>query len=174
MEIFVKWYYNSTNVVKGGISLNIQTSCCFTGHRIIPTAYAPQLYASLNREIEQLVKTGYRDFLAGGALGFDTMAAKAVLDLKNKYPIRLVLILPCENQCHGWSLADKQMYNSILNSADSVFYASDQYTRDCMHKRNRMLVDNSSVCIAYMTKPTGGTAYTVNYAQNLDKKIIRL
>ena len=35
----------------------------------------------------------------------------------------------------------------------------------CMLKRNRHLVDGSSVCIAYLAQEKGGTAYTVNYAK---------
>ena len=35
----------------------------------------------------------------GGALGFDTLVAKLIINLKIKYPyIKLVLILPCIEQ----------------------------------------------------------------------------
>lgn len=34
-----------------------------------------------------------------------------------------------------------------------------------MHRRNRHLVDNSGVCVCYLTRNSGGTAYTVNYAK---------
>ena len=43
-----------------------------------------------------------------------------------------------------------------------------------MHKRNRHLVDNSSLCIAYLTKESGGTAYTVNYARQSGLTIINI
>lgn len=43
-----------------------------------------------------------------------------------------------------------------------------------MFKRNRHLVDNSSVCVAYLTANSGGTAYTVNYAESKGLKIINL
>jgi hypothetical protein len=43
-----------------------------------------------------------------------------------------------------------------------------------MQKRNRHLVDNSSVCICYLTKPTGGTAYTVNYARRSGLQVINM
>lgn len=43
-----------------------------------------------------------------------------------------------------------------------------------MQKRNRHLVDNSSACICYLTKPTGGTAYTVNYASEHGLMIINI
>ncbi len=48
---------------------------------------------------------------------------------------------------------------------DKVVYMSEHYTRDCMFRRNRHLVDNSSVCICYLTGKRGGTAYTVKYAE---------
>ena len=43
-----------------------------------------------------------------------------------------------------------------------------------MQKRNRHLVDNSSICICYLTKPTGGTAYTVNYARRCSLQILNI
>lgn len=55
--------------------------------------------------------------------------------------------------------------NIHKRQADKVVYTSKEYTRGCMHKRNRHLVDNSSICIAYLTEQSGGTAYTVDYAR---------
>jgi len=43
-----------------------------------------------------------------------------------------------------------------------------------MQKRNRNLVDNSGVCIAYLTENRGGTFYTVNYAAKLNREIINI
>ena len=43
-----------------------------------------------------------------------------------------------------------------------------------MAKRNRHLVDNSSVCVAYLTRSGGGTAYTVEYAKKHGLKIINI
>jgi len=76
----------------------------------------------------------------------------------------LILVLPCLAQTRGWSIEDVEIYEDIKNKADKVVYTSQEYTRGCMHKRNRHLVDNSSACIAYLTKNKGGTAYTVDYA----------
>lgn len=53
-------------------------------------------------------------------------------------------------------------------------YISENYTNDCMHKRNRHLVDFSGYCIAYLNKNSGGTAYTVNYACQNDLEIVNL
>lgn len=122
-----------------------------------------------------LIEQGYRYFGAGGALGFDTLAAQAVLRLRERYPqIRLILVLPCLNQTRGWPQADIDTYEEIKRCADKVTYTSEHYFRGCMQKRNRHLVDNSSACICYLTKPTGGTAYTVDYARRMGLRIINV
>ena len=59
-----------------------------------------------------------------------------------------------------------------MHSTDKVVWTSEEYIRDCMFKRNRHLVDNSSLCICYLTKNTGGTAYTVRYAKSKGKTVI--
>ena len=43
-----------------------------------------------------------------------------------------------------------------------------------MHRRNRHLVDHSGTCICYLTRSTGGTAYTVDYARKKGLRIINV
>lgn len=151
------------------LDLMVQT-CCFTGHRVIPSGEKETIRNLLETAIEKAIQDGYRFFRTGGALGFDTLAAQTVLTLKQQYPhIRLILVLPCINQANGWKQADIDEYERIKSLADKVVYTSTEYTYGCMHKRNRHLVDNSSLCICYLTKVSGGTAYTVRYAES--KKI---
>ncbi len=61
-----------------------------------------------------------------------------------------------------------------MEQANKVVYISQKYTPDCMLRRNRHLVDYSSVCICYLNKTTGGTAYTVKYAQKCGLQIINI
>ncbi len=104
------------------------TTCCFTGHRNISESRRFQIEQRLEKEIAHLIHQGVDCFLAGGALGFDTMAALAVLNFRNKYPgIQLILVLPCENQTDGWNGQDIKTYNQIREQADRVVYASEQY-----------------------------------------------
>ena len=148
------------------LDLMVQT-CCFTGHRVIPSGEKETIRNLLETAIEKAIQDGYRFFRTGGALGFDTLAAQTVLTLKQQYPhIRLILVLPCINQANGWKQADIDEYERIKSLADKVVYTSTEYTYGCMHKRNRHLVDNSSLCICYLTKLSGGTAYTVRYAES--------
>ncbi len=153
----------------------IDKTCCFTGHRKIDPKQYELVSKRLDMILEDLIASGYCYFGVGGALGFDTMAAQAVLKLKGKYSqIKLILVLPCLSQADAWSKNDQRIYEEIRSRADKIVYISQEYTKECMLRRNRHLVDNSSVCICYLTKSVGGTAYTVNYAIQKGVKIINL
>ena len=150
-------------------------TCCFTGHRHISRWEQGRIRKRLEKVLEDLIQQGVRYFGAGGALGFDTLAAQTVLELRKQHPqIRLILVLPCVNQTRGWSEADIQVYEDIKTAADKITYTSQDYTPGCMHKRNRHLVDNSGVCVCYLKEATGGTAYTVKYAQQQGVPVINL
>jgi len=127
-----------------------EQTCCFTGHRNIAASECPALEKRLEEEIVHLIQQGVRYFGAGGARGFDTMAAEAVLRLREEYPdIRLILVLPNRQQALTWGEGDKMIYNDILRRADKVVYTTKPGERDCMLKRNRHLVDNSAICVCY-------------------------
>ncbi len=148
---------------------------CFTGHRQIPAEQKSHIAEIVRQTVVELIGKDYCYFGAGGALGFDTVAAQTVLDLKNDYPhIKLILVLPCESQTNGWSESDKRMYEHIKEQADKFTYTSKTYFRGCMQKRNRHLVDYSSACICYLTQKTGGTAGTVKYAISKGLKVINI
>lgn len=151
-------------------------ACCFTGHRLIPpqdeVMLRQKLYACIN---ELHCAHAISTFYAGGALGFDTMAAQAVLKARDRYPdIRLVLVLPFEGQSKGWSEADRMIYAEIKVAADDVVCLAEHYFNGCMQQRNRFLVEHSSICVYYLTESTGGTAYTVKYAQKRGLAIYNL
>lgn len=155
--------------------LKSPATCCFTGHRVISKNNAASLKEKLNNELRELIGSGINTFVTGGALGFDTLAALTVLKLREEFPeINLILALPCKTQTAKWTQAQKNAYNDILAKADYTIYLSENYTPECMLRRNRFMVDNSSVVIAYLSRPFGGTAYTVSYAFDQGKKIINI
>ncbi len=148
-------------------SFDKQKTLCFTGHRSIPSADMGKLVKALDSLIEKAYADGYRCFIAGGALGFDTVAAFRVLGARDKYgDIELVLALPCINQTEKWK-SEKSLteYETIKKAADRVIYVNEEYTDGCMLERNRFMVDRSSRCISYLTRTRGGSAYTSNYAK---------
>ena len=55
-------------------------TACFTGHREIPFFQKRRLKAKVKSAITDAIRNGYRYFGAGGALGFDMLAAQTVLE----------------------------------------------------------------------------------------------
>ena len=151
-----------------------EQTCCFTGHREI-TLPVETIQYNLEKQLKELISFGVIYYGAGGALGFDTIAALTVIKLRQIYPqIKLIMVLPCKEQTKGWNSNDIGIYNYILNKADKVVYTSENYYPGCMHKRNRALVSDSDFCIAYITQTTGGSAYTVELAKKKGVEIINL
>ena len=150
-------------------------TCCFTGHRELPPEEQAEIASRLECVISAQYQKGIRYYGAGGALGFDALAARTVIRLRDSYPdMKLILVLPCLTQTRGWRPEDVAEYERIKAQADKVVYMAQQYTPGCMHKRNRHLVDHSGVCVCYLTKESGGTAYTVNYAKRHGVEIINI
>lgn len=150
-------------------------SCCFTGHRVIPKRDYKKISDQLELVVLDLITQGFTNFYVGGALGFDTLAAKTVIKAKKLFShVKLKLILPCRDQSIFWNDHDKKVYNEILKAANSVEYVADRYTPTCMFERNRRLVDASSVCVCYLVKDRGGTVYTVDYAKKQGLRIINI
>ena len=108
---------------------------CFTGHRVIPAHKAPVVASRLYDTLKELVREGFCEFAAGGALGFDTLAAKVVLALKKEFPIiKLRLILPCPDQTKGWKSADVAVYEEIKSQASIQTGVCTCVTADLLKK----------------------------------------
>ena len=148
---------------------------CFTGHRQISYEDMVRLPALLDRVLAELCERGAITFRAGGAIGFDTLAALKVLELKERYPgIRLELILPCRNQTEYWEETAVRTYQYILSRADSHRFLFDTYFDGCMLERDRKLVEGSDVCVAFCKRSRGGTAYTFTHALRAGLEVINL
>lgn len=159
-------------------------TCCFTGHRTMSYEQKTKASSDIRSTVRGLVKKGVKHFITGGALGFDTVAAATIINMRdnealfdsdgNIVKISLTLAIPCPTQSDSWSFANKTMYNSILRSADEVKVISETYTPYCMFRRNRYMVDSSAYCICYVTHKSGGSYYTMNYAKSAGLGIINL
>ena len=152
-----------------------ELTVCFTGHRQIAYGAAMKIPGLLDEVLTELCERGATTFRAGGAIGFDTVAALKVLELKERYPrIRLELILPCRNQTEYWEDTAVRTYQYILKRADSHLFLFDAYFDGCMLERDRRLVEGSDVCVAYCNRSRGGTAYTFTQALRAGLEVINL
>ena len=150
-------------------------TCCFTGHRRLPKNKISLILNRLNEEIDSLISQGVTDFISGGALAFDQMAASLVIAKKEMGEnIRLIFALPCRNQDEHWSAEEKKLYHGLLSEADEVRYVSEEYSADCMKKRNYYMVDNSAYCICALLYNMSGTGQTVKHAQKNGLRVINV
>ncbi len=149
--------------------------CSFTGHRLIKREHLERLPSLLLRAIDYAYSKGCRTFLAGGALGFDTLAAKAVIKYRLTHgDVRLHLILPCVDQGANWSESSLREYEYTQREADEVIYISDSYTDTCMKERNLRLASECDLLIAYVSRKNSGAAQTVRMATNMKKEVYNL
>lgn len=154
----------------------MNNTCFFTGHRKLPKNQIGDIVKNLKLTTERLIKEGITEFILGGAVGFDLIAASIIVLLRDSlYPqVKLVFALPCKEQSRLWSRKEQTLYNELLEKADEIIYTSEKYFEGCMHKRNRFMVEKSGFCICCLYKETGGTAYTVRYAKEKGIKVFNV
>lgn len=156
------------------------TTCCFTGHRPekMPFRDAPYSYdyhvfrQQLAEAIQSAILEGYRHFITGMSRGMDLWAAMLVLDFKRAYPgITLEAAIPCPEQAEKWSAEDRADYSSVLDRCDRRTVLCPRYEAGCMDRRNRYMVDRSSLLIAAYDGRPGGTRNTCRYAERTGVRI---
>jgi len=160
-----------------------EKTCCFTGHRPMKLPWGMnendprciELKLELAARLEALVELGYRHFICGMALGCDMYFAEAVLALRERVPeIRLEAAIPFGDQPGRWNAQQRQRYNRLIDSADEVKVLQVHYTSDCMQRRNRYMVDRSSLLLACYDGRPGGTMQTILYAERSGVRVMTL
>ena len=159
-------------------------SCVFTGHRPqgLPmggdeaAAEMAVLKQRLLISVEQAVRCGVETFYAGGAMGFDMLAAETVITLRDWFPrLILNLALPSRTQSERYPPEQRQRYQRLMMFADGVWYASQaDNSVVSMSMRNRYMVEHADCCIAFLSSASGGTFQTVRYARKRGLPVLNL
>lgn len=161
----------------------IVKTCCFTGPR--PKNYPwgrdkeceAKIEEKLKIAVQEAVERGYRHFISGMSAGIDLLAAKIVLQLRGDMPkmeITLEAAIPFLFQSKRWKEETKREYEIILSQCDKVHYIADAFSLEAYKKRDKYMVDKSSLLIAVEGKPNGGTARTIAYAKKLNREVVYL
>ena len=158
------------------------TTCCFTGGRPQHIGFDiddPIAMKALRRDLFHAIRKasalGYTDFLCGMSRGFDLWAGEAVAALSAELDLRLHAAIPFRGQTNGWGKDDLTAYENILRACSSTFILSDHHSKDSYLARNRFMVDNSSLVIAWdIGREHGGTNYTCKYARKNNVNIMNL
>lgn len=159
----------------------IETTCCFTGHRPekLPWRYdetdagCVSLRHRIGTSVENVYGQGYRYFLCGMAQGCDFLFCEEVLALRERCPdVFLEAAIPCPSQADTWSAAQRERYRRLTDACNLRTLVSQRYTPDCLLRRNRYMVDRSSLLISVYGGVPGGSQYTVAYAMRHGLQIL--
>lgn len=161
-----------------------ESSVCFSGHRNerLPQRKADmeKLKVRLWEEIDDAMKDGFNTFYVGACYGWDLFAAeiilkrKRVIKLAEPKIIRLIAVVPYEEQSKNWKEENREIYYDTLAQCDEVITLNTHYKQGCYHERNRYMVDRCSRLICYYDGGGGGTSYTVKYAETKQLEIKNL
>jgi len=163
-----------------------ETACCFTGHRPSKLPWGEDerdprclaLKRELKDRIEDAYLRGYRHFICGMALGCDLYFCEAALELREeKYPeLEVEAAIPFPGQSDRWSGEHQERYQDLLDRCNWETVVQRRYDPGCMMRRNRYMVDHSSLVIAVFDGNPGGTLNTLAYAmkQKVKTEIIDL
>ena len=153
--------------------MNRETTCSFTGHRPEKLPWRgdesdPRCLALKERlaaAVEDAYDKGMRHFMCGMARGADFYFCDAVLELRERRSgVTLEAVIPCEEQAARWSERERERWFSLVERCDGETMLQHHYDKGCMLRRNRYLVDHSSMLIAVYDGMLGGTMYTLSYA----------
>ena len=135
----------------------MKKTCFFIGHRDAPDTIYPALLAEVERHIAEL---GVGEFIVGHYGRFDSLAARAVKELKAQYPeVELTLLLP-------YHPAKRPIQKP--EGFDSLFYPPGMEKvpyRAAVVAANRYVVDHVDYLIAYAWQPGSNARELVEYAK---------
>jgi uncharacterized phage-like protein YoqJ len=93
--------HKNFEVVRGLVK---EKTCCFTGHRRLSLKDIKKIAKWLNEETSRLISQGVTDFICGGGLGFDQIAASLIIEKKQQCAnVQLIFALPYRNQYKKWT-----------------------------------------------------------------------
>lgn len=160
-----------------------QISCCFSGHRPEKLPWGDNerdercaaLKASIREMLQKAYDDGYRHFICGMARGCDTYFCEEALRLRDRVQdITVEAAIPCLSQCSRWTEAQQERYHDLLDRCNYRTVVQEAYDPGCMYRRNRYMVEHSTLLIAVHDGSSGGTRYTIEYALRRRKNVLVL
>lgn len=158
-----------------------------TGHRPPKLAgydYKNKFYINLYKKLNHIIEKALEEYSklelhSGMALGADTIWAKSIIDMKKKYPDRIIFIadVPSMEQYKLWFPESKELWEKLIAYADEIRTYDDKNIGKSyayiLNARNWGMIEPCEILIAiYNGDKTGGTANAVKYGKSKNKKII--
>ena len=137
-------------------------SCFFIGHR----EASSDIFPALSEAIEQhIVEYGVTEFIVGNYGGFDHMAAKAVIEAKDRHPgITLSMLIP-------YHPAERPV--APPQGFDNTFYppGMEEFPRKfAIVRANRYMVEHVDYLISYTWHPASNARNLVEYDKKREER----
>lgn len=122
--------------------------------------------------IMKAIQIGYHSFIVGGAPGYDILCAEMIRLARHttQQKVSMIFALPYADFKNSNHFDDywRSRYDSIIKDCDHIINVTgkDHETRGCYQRRNKYMIDNSTLLICYHTGKKGGTANTIQYAES--------
>lgn len=136
-------------------------TCFFIGHRDAPDELLPALIAEAERHVTEY---GVEEFVVGHYGNFDTLAGKAVREVKARHPgILLTRLLPYHPGERPMKLPD-YFDGSFFPPLEGV------PRRLAIVRANRYMIDHSDYLITYIWHPASNARELVEYAELKERR----
>ena len=137
-------------------------SCFFIGHREASSELLPMLRQTIEKHI---CEYGVTEFIVGGYGGFDHLAARSVISLKQQYPqIALFLLIP-------YHPAERPI--ETPPGFDNTYYppGMERVPRKlAIVRANRYMCEHVDYLIAYAWHPASNARDLVEYAKKRERR----
>lgn len=140
--------------------------CTFAGHSFVYSAVAE---SRLKEEIEKyLSEVDEVSFYVGGRGEFDGMAAAAVRAAKARHKEKEIRLYLIEPYLHASMNRDKEYYEKQYDGIIVPEELIGVHPKAAIQKRNRWMVDQADLLIAFVSRDFGGAYETLKYARRLN------
>ena len=144
----------------------------FVGHGEL--SVGEDLEKKVREALLELLPSGERiSFYCGGYGAFDDLCAKVCRSLKSEFPRSEVLyVTPYLSESHGKKI-QRYMEAKLY---DSVVYPPLESVppRFAISRRNEWMVEQADLIVAFVCRPFGGAAGTLDFARRKKKRIVNL
>lgn len=160
----------------------MEKACCILGQRTekLPWRYDEEqpecraFKARLHDVMMELVRNGVTTFYTDMSDGVNMIAAEIVLQVKGEMPderVRLIGVLPYEEQAARWAVPLRERYFNIMAQADGEVLMSNRFTFTCYRDSAQYMMKHSSHMIAVINPGIGRMKYIIDQGRTAGMEI---
>lgn len=122
-------------------------------------------------KITALREEGVNNFFCSLEEGLDLFIASYIEKTKGKDE-KLYCAVAFEEQASSYGEKERELYFSLCERCDTLFFVSKKRIFGCKTKRDKYMIEQSDSVLCFWDKFAPYTGELLQYAANLDKKIV--